>query len=216
MRKRMESLAALLDRVDSRLLVLAAILFASVIFSLFKVVGAFSGQTSSPTYRNTPAAAFVPPASSVLVDPTYLEQPRLPDADFIAVATTTRSLMNAVANLTVTPAQLQAAGLSSGTAQATVTSLQANNATLQGRQFSVQQAFTVTPGGDANSAVVGTTVQYSSGQDGSPPVTATMSFSYARGSNSYASPAYGQWQLQSVVLTVENGASTSTSQSSGG
>lgn len=199
----MEGLFKLVERVDSRLMMVAIVIFSALIFSVFKVATSFSSKKPDYTYANTPAQAFVPPASSVLVEPSYLSQPRLPDPDFIAVVTATKALASPVANLTVTQAQLEAQGMSASLAQSTVLTLQGNDSSLQGRSFSVDGDYTVTPGSAGDTAEVSTVAQYSTGQSGSPPVTASLSFSFNRASDTYPSAGYDKWVLQSTVLTVD-------------
>jgi hypothetical protein len=172
-------------------------LFCAVIFALIKASGAINGTVSDPAYQNSPAQAFVPPASVTLVDPTYLDAPRLPDVDYIAVVSQTRALTSDIADLTVTATQLQHAGLSAADAQSTILLLRTNDSTLHGRQFSISQNLLVTPGSNDNSAVVGANVQYSSTAGGGPPLSASESFSYQ------LVGAHG-WQLQSVSLQLVN------------
>jgi hypothetical protein len=192
----MRRLVDTLSEVDTRLLVLAAILFCAVVFALIKASGAINGTVSQPAYQNTPAQGFVPPASVTLVSPTYLTAPRLPDVDFIAVVGSARSLADSVADLTVTSAQLQHAGLSAQSAQSTILDLHADDATLSGRQFDVAQNLPLMPGTNDTSAVVTASVQYSGSGDQSP-VSATENFSYA------LSPS-NQWLLQSVSLIINS------------
>lgn len=208
MHRRLEGFVSLLENVDSRLIVITIILFAAIIFALYKGVSALTSSSAKPAYQNTPSQAFVPPASSVLVDPTYLTQPRLPDGDLVAILSSAEDLMTPTAQLTVSQAQLEKAGMTAYAAQQTILALQGQAGNLQGRQVSVQtNSIQVSPGADQNSASVQVPVDYSQSSSGAPPVQATEDFSYTRASDNYASSLYKVWQLQALILNVSTGAS---------
>jgi hypothetical protein len=190
-----QRLLGFLEDVDSRLLVLAAVLLCGIVFALIKATGAINGSVTQPAYRNTPAQAFIPPASVTLVSPQYLTQARLPDVDYVAVVGSARTLVDAVAKLNVSAAALEHQGMNAGDAGVTVDELHAEDAALAGRSFNIEADLVMTPGSNYASAVVAASVQYSSAA-ATPPVNATIDFSYAL-------TGVHKWSLQSVTLQLQ-------------
>jgi hypothetical protein len=184
-----------LAKLDTRLIVIGVIMLSSVFFALYKMSGAFSGQEEAPAYRNQPAKAFVPPASQALVESQYMESNRLPDDDYVAVADKSRPLLRPVSNLTITQSALKAAGMTDSQAAAAASTFNEQKIVIQGRDVSVSPTLQVAPG-DSSTAQVNATARYSSAQNGSPPLTATIRFGYYRSN--------GKWLLDSALLSIDD------------
>jgi hypothetical protein len=124
---------------DKRLLPLLVILLFGLSLSIYKMVDAFTGDHSNPSYASNPSAAFAVQAPDTLIEPAATEQPRLPDDAYATLLADAKKISSQAAQFQLTAAALQADGMSSADATSATAALDSLHLQVEGATGQIDQ-----------------------------------------------------------------------------
>lgn len=173
------------------ILFLSCLLLVGVGYSIYKMVGAFSAERSSPAYERTPSPAFALPQADTIVEPQNLNQARLPDEVAVQLAETTKRLTGLIAERKLSTASLKSAGAHPDAAKAMVDMAKRNYSAYSGRQLDLDSEVT-TRDVTSDGAVLAQGFSYGPGASGVPGGSVVVIYGYGRKG--------GDWVLQSMEI----------------
>lgn len=170
---------------------LVALLLLGVGYSIYRAVGSFSEDRSSPAYERSPSPAFAIPVPDTIVEPQKLNESRLPDQAAVELAARSRQLTKRIANQTISKAALQKIGARPDQIGAMMTAASAYYPLYEGREIQIDNRVIVGLV-SVDAASLSQSFSYGASADGTPGGSITVTYRFA------IDPAAGVYTLEAI------------------